>query len=80
MMVDKSIKKLKFPEDFVNRIIIGDALKLIKMIPNGTIDTVLTDPPYGLNKEGIYGDENLTTFYRILPECYRVLKLSLIHI
>lgn len=74
MIVDKPIKRLKFPEDFVNRIIMGDALKLIKMIPNETIDIVLTDPPYGLNKEGIYGDENLTSFYQILPECYRVLK------
>jgi DNA modification methylase len=44
------------------------------MIPDGAIDAIFTDPPYGLNKEGIYGDKNLDTFYRILPDCYRVLK------
>lgn len=74
MMEDKPSKNLKFPEDFVNKIIMGDALELIKMIPDKSIDMIFTDPPYGLNKEGIYSDEDLSTFYKILPECYRVLK------
>lgn len=74
MIRNKLLKKLKFPEDFINRIIRGDALRLIKTIPDESIDIILTDPPYGLSKEGIYGDESLTTFYEILPECYRVLK------
>lgn len=74
MIVNKFFKKLKFPEDFVNKIICGDALKLIKEIPDESVDIILTDPPYGLDKEGIYGDENLITFYKIIPECYRVLK------
>ena len=67
-------KKLKFPEDFINKIILGDALDLIKLIPDNSVDVVLTDPPYGLSKDGIRNDADLTTFYRILPECYRVLK------
>ena len=74
MMKDKFPKNLKFREDFVNKIIIGDALELIKMIPDRSIDMIFTDPPYGLNKEGIYSDKDLSTFYKILPECYRVLK------
>ncbi len=65
---------MKFPDDFINKIICGDALQLIKKIPNRKIDLILTDPPYGLGKEGVYSDENLTTFYKILPECYRVLR------
>ncbi len=69
-----SIQKLKFPEDFINKIILGDALKLIKSIPDNSVDAVVTDPPYGLNKSGIKNDADLTVFYNILPECYRVLK------
>jgi DNA modification methylase len=65
---------LKYPEDFINKIIHGDCLELIKLIPNNSVDVVLTDPPYGLNKNGIRGDTDLSIFYNILPECYRVLK------
>ena len=68
------INELSFPEDFVNKIIYGDCLDLIKRIPDESIDTILTDPPYGLNKEGIKNDVDLSVFYKCLPECYRVLK------
>ena len=61
-------------ENFFNKIICGDCLKLMKVIPNESIDVIITDPPYGLNKSGVYNDEDLTTFYKVLPECYRVLK------
>jgi DNA modification methylase len=73
-VLEKTKIKLKFPEDFMNKIILGDASYLIKLIPDNSIDVVLTDPPYGLNKNGIKNDANLTTFYSLLPECYRVLK------
>lgn len=66
--------QLKYPEDFVNKIIQGDCLELIKLIPDNSIDAILTDPPYGLNKDGIKGDADLSLFYKILPECHRVLK------
>ena len=67
-------RKLNFPEDFINKIIWGDALNLIRFIPDNSIDVVLTDPPYGLKKSGIKNDADLSIFYNILPECYRVLK------
>ena len=44
-------KKLKFPVDFIDKIILGDALDLIKLIPDNSVDVVLTDPPYGLSKD-----------------------------
>ena len=69
-------KKLKFPEDFIDKIFLGDALDPIKLIPDNSVDFVLTDPPYGLSKDEIRNDADLTTFYGILPECYRVLKES----
>jgi DNA modification methylase len=70
----KDKRELKFPDDFVNKIICGNCLTLIKKIPDSCIDVIITDPPYGLSKEGVYNDKDLTTFYSVLPECYRVLK------
>ena len=43
-------KKLKFPEDFINKMILGDALDLIKLIPDNFVDVVLTDPRMDLVK------------------------------
>ena len=59
---------------FQNKIICGDSLKLIKNLPDESIDLILTDPPYGIKKEGIKNSSDLETFYNILPDCYRVLK------
>jgi DNA modification methylase len=68
------MSELKYPEDFINKIICGDSLKLIKKIPDSCVDAVFTDPPYGLKKSGVEYDTDLRVFYSILPECYRVLK------
>ncbi len=38
----------KFPEDFINKIICGDVVEVMKKIPNGSIDLVITSPPYNL--------------------------------
>jgi len=65
---------LKYLEDFSNKIICGDCLELIKLIPNNSIDVVFTDPPYGLKKDGVKGDADLSLFYNVLSECDRVLK------
>ncbi len=61
-------------ENFINNIICGDCRKLIKDIPDKKVDCIITDPPYGLNKDGIKNDKDLSMFYDILPDCYRVLK------
>lgn len=68
------INELSFPNDFINKIICGDCLNLIKRIPDESVDIILTDPPYGLNKKGIKNDVDLSVFYKCLPECCRVLK------
>ena len=36
--------------NFVNKIICADALKLLPQLEAGSIDIVLTDPPYFLDK------------------------------
>ncbi len=74
VITKENVKSYKYPYDFVNKIIWGDCLDLIKLIPDGEIDCIITDPPYGLDKNGIKNDADLSLFYKILPECYRVLK------
>ncbi len=37
-------------ENFINKIILGDALKVLPQIEDNSIDLVLTDPPYFLDK------------------------------
>jgi len=37
-------------KDFINKIICGDAMKLLPQIESNSIDVVLTDPPYFLDK------------------------------
>ena len=40
----------------LNKIYCGDALELMKQIPDKSIDLVLTDPPYGIEYEGGFPD------------------------
>jgi DNA modification methylase len=40
---------LKFPEDFINKVICGDCLEILPLIPDGAVDAVITDPPYGID-------------------------------
>jgi modification methylase len=37
-----------FPEDFINRIICGDCLSVMKQMPDECLDLVVTSPPYNL--------------------------------
>lgn len=57
-----------------NKIYCMECLEGIKKLSPDSVDLILTDPPYGLNKEGIKNDSDLSLFYSILPECNRVLK------
>ncbi|MCX6811629.1 MAG: site-specific DNA-methyltransferase [Candidatus Berkelbacteria bacterium] len=42
------MRKLNFPKDFLNKIICGDCLEVMKQMPDGSIDLVVTSPPYNL--------------------------------
>jgi len=52
---------MKWPQNFVNKVICGDALEIMKQIPDGTIDMAITSPPYyglrdyGKDSVAIYG-------------------------
>ena len=49
---------MKYPEDFLNKIINGDCLKIIGDLPDAVLDGVLIDPPYGEGM-GYEGDDTL---------------------
>jgi len=40
---------MKDIKEFLNRVIQGDCLEVMKEIPDNSIDTLITDPPYGLS-------------------------------
>jgi len=73
---------MKYPEDYINKVICGDCLDVMKDIPDKSIDLVLTDPPYGVNYEyNEYNDtpENLKELIKeFMPEVLRIGKRVLI--
>src|SRR5258706_10836113 len=62
-----------------NNIIQGDCTQVLQTIAAGTVDLVLTDPPYGVryrDRRGrsIKNDDDLAPVLAAFPEPYRVLK------
>lgn len=86
----KPKKKIKSKEttqkpikSFINKIIFGDALKVLKQMPSESIDSVITSPPYwALRDYGVKGqiglESNLEDYFdkliSIFDEVKRVLK------
>lgn len=61
----------------------GDCLELMKDIPDGSVDMILTDPPYGMDyqshrRKEVYarmeGDKSLEWLSKYFSECFRMLK------
>ena len=46
---DRFATTMNYPEDFINKVIQGDCLEVMKQMPDKCVDLVITDPPYGLN-------------------------------
>ena len=69
-----TVNKSQMARNWLNTIQNIDCLDGLKALSDNSIDLIFTDPPYGLNKMGIKNDNNLDSFYSILPESYRVLK------
>jgi len=57
----------------INTIIQGDALEVLKTLPDESVDAVITDPPYGLKFMGKHWDYDVPSI-EIWQECLRVLK------
>lgn len=56
----------------------GDCFKLLKKVPDNSVDVVITSPPYCMGKAYENPKDDLQTFFdkhtELLPEIYRVLK------
>lgn len=67
---------MKYPEDFINKIICGDCLEIMKDIPDKSVDLVLTDPPY--NEDYKYRNSNFKDkrddYYEFLEKVFIELK------
>lgn len=51
-------EKINFPEDFIDKFICGDAVEVMKKIPDGAVDLVVTSPPYNLKNSTGNGMKN----------------------
>src|SRR3989344_5593128 len=46
--VKSKVMKLEFPDHFLNKIICGNTVDVMKKIPDGSVDLIVTSPPYNL--------------------------------
>lgn len=62
---------------------LGDCLEVMKSIPDGSVDMILTDPPYGISFQSNYrqqkyeritNDNSLCWLDDLSAECFRVAK------
>jgi site-specific DNA-methyltransferase (adenine-specific) len=45
---------LTYPNDFLNKIVCGDSIEVMKQMPDQSVDLVITSPPYNLNIRKTY--------------------------
>jgi DNA modification methylase len=62
---------MNYPNDYINKILCGDCLELMKGIPDKSVDLVLTSPPYDNLRD--YRDYAFD-FNGIAKELFRIIK------
>lgn len=65
--------------NYLNKIIYGNALETIAQIPDGALDLIVTDPPYGVNYRDRSGrrvrnDDALDAVLPVFSDLFRALK------
>jgi len=56
-----------------HQILVGDCIEMMRTLPDNSVDSVVTDPPYGLGFMGKKWDESVPSV-EVWAECLRVLK------
>jgi len=73
---------MTYPEDFINKVICGDCLAVMKDIPDKSVDLVITDPPYGVGMEYDQFTDNKEELKKLIdnfmPEVLRIGKVVLL--
>lgn len=67
----QDVLNLTYPDSFINKIVCGDCIKVMKAIPDNTIDLIVTSPPY--DNLRTYNGFNFE-FPKIAEQMYRILK------
>ena len=75
-----SKKNNQLPNEFIDKIICGNSLEVLRKLPDNCVDLVFTSPPYNFNMD--YDEHNDNTnwneyfemLFNIFKECIRVLK------
>ena len=62
-------KIMKYPDDFINKIICGDCLEVMKEMPDKCVDMILTDPPYGIGKM-VSGSMSKARLHKTRYDCF----------
>lgn len=79
----KFLKDIKDWKECINEVVCGDCLEGMKLIPDSSIDLVLTDPPYGMDYQSSHRAEkfdkieldlDIGWFPCFAENIYRVLK------
>jgi site-specific DNA-methyltransferase (adenine-specific)/site-specific DNA-methyltransferase (cytosine-N4-specific) len=72
--------RLISPDKFRNQVLDGDAAKVLRAVPEGVCDLVVTSPPYADQRKHTYGgvpvDQYVEWFLPITAQLLRVLKPS----
>ena len=74
MLKGSELKRQKFLDALKNSIILGDSLEVMKKLPKGSVDLIITSPPYNLDEELDYGEyvkwqrANLRQMMRLLTD------------
>lgn len=55
---DTDLRNMNWPVDFIDKIIQGDALEVMKQMPDQCVDLVVTSPPYNLKNSTGNGMKN----------------------
>lgn len=67
-----------------NSIVVGDCLDVMRQMPDGRVDLVVTDPPYGIGLKYDMYDDTEENWYKlmknVLPEIIRISKMAILPI
>jgi len=50
---------MRYPDDFLNKNILGDCVEIMKSIPDESVDAIVTDPPFGIGFKYHRGRETI---------------------
>lgn len=73
--VNMNSKQIQILGTDEHRILFGDALDALTLIPNGSVDLIFADPPYNIGKNFAGLKDRWTTDIDYLEWCYKWLQL-----